>query len=271
MSNIPPTVANYRQRSGRAGRRTSGTAYILTWASGRPHDQAYYSNPSEIINGEVAVPNILLENDFIIRRHINAILLSLFLRYRKDQGETNLKYCGDFFDLNYQQNPQYKFIGEWIDTQRELIDQCLTRFKNLLKLTKDDFTQDSISEFLSNIERVNREHYQPVTKYYIDQIEYFGELSKDITISDSTYKENDQKQRHFRRLLDRLREERLIEYLSNKGVLPSYSFPLHTVELLLPKEARATEHLRLERDLSQAIREYAPGSEIVADKRVGGA
>ena len=33
MSNVPPTVANYRQRSGRAGRRTSGTAYILTWAS----------------------------------------------------------------------------------------------------------------------------------------------------------------------------------------------------------------------------------------------
>ena len=70
-------------------------------------------------------------------------------------------------------------------------------------------------------------------------------------------------------MLGRLREkERLIDYLSKKGVLPSYSFPLHTVELLLPKEARATEHLRLERDLSQAIREYAPGSEIVADKRV---
>jgi len=268
MSNIPPTVANYRQRSGRAGRRTSGTAYILTWASGRPHDQAYFSNPSEIINGEVAVPNILLENDFIIRRHINAILLSLFLRNRKDQGETNLKYCGDFFDLNYQQDPQYKFIIKWINQQRDLIDQCLTRFKNLLKLAKDNFIQISINEFLFDIERVNRDHYQPVTKYYIDQIEYLGEISKDITISDSTYKENDQRQRHFRRLLDRLREERLIDYLSNKGVLPSYSFPLHTVELLLPKEARATEHLRLERDLSQAIREYAPGSEIVADKRV---
>ena len=56
---------------------------------------------------------LLLENDFILRRHINAILLSLYLRYRKDQGETNLKYCGDFFDLNYQQDPQYKFIEEW--------------------------------------------------------------------------------------------------------------------------------------------------------------
>ena len=57
-------------------------------------------------------------------------------------------------------------------------------------------------------------------------------------------------------------KERLIDYLSKKGVLPSYSFPLHTVELLLPKEARATEHLRLEKDLSQAIREYAPGQKL---------
>jgi len=268
MSNIPPTVANYRQRSGRAGRRTSGTAYILTWASGRPHDQAYYSNPSEIINGEVAIPHLLLENDFILRRHVNAILLSMYLRHRKDQGEINLKYCGDFFDLNYQQDPQYKYIDEWIAQHRDVIDQSLTRFKNLLKLAKKDFNQISINEFLSDLEKVNREHYQEVTKYYIKQIEQLGEISKDTTISNRTYKENDQKQKHFRKLLDRLRMERLIDYLSKKGVLPSYSFPLHTVELLLPKEARVTEHLRLERDLSQAIREYAPGSEIVADKRV---
>jgi len=268
MSNVPPTVANYRQRAGRAGRKTSGTAYILTWASGRPHDQAYYSSPSEIINGEVAVPQLLLENDFILRRHINAILLSLFLRHRKDQGETNLKYCGDFFDLNYQQDPHYKFIDEWITQQRDVIDQSLTRFKSLLNIAKNNFNQISVNEFLSDLEKVNREHYQRVTKYYIDQIEYLGEISKDTTISDITFMENDQKQKHFRKLLDRLRGERLIDYLSKKGILPSYSFPLHTVELLLPKEARVTEHLRLERDLSQAIREYAPGSEIVADKRV---
>lgn len=82
MSNVPPTVANYRQRAGRAGRRTSGTAFILTWASDRPHDQSYYDNPIEIISGQVAVPNIMLENELILCRHVNAILLSQFLRYR---------------------------------------------------------------------------------------------------------------------------------------------------------------------------------------------
>jgi len=268
MSNVPPTVANYRQRSGRAGRKTSGTAYILTWASGRPHDQAYYSNPSEIINGEVAVPHLLLENDYILRRHINAILLSLFLRFRKEQGETSWKRCGDFFDIQFQRDPQYKFINEWTQEQGDVINNSLTKFKNLLNCTKEDFIQNSIKTFLSDLEKVNREHYQPVTKYYSDQIEDLAEKLKDTTISRTNYDENKKNQDHFRKLLDRLRDERLIDYLSKKGVLPSYSFPLHTVELILPKEARATEHLRLERDLRQAIREYAPGSEIVADKRI---
>jgi ATP-dependent helicase YprA (DUF1998 family) len=268
MSNVPPTVANYRQRSGRAGRRTGGTAYILTWASGRPHDQAYYSNPSEIINGEVAVPHLLLDNDFILQRHINAILLSLFLRYRKGQGETSLKFCGDFFDRHYQQDPQYTFISDWVRQQKEVIDNSLTRFRDLLNYKKMNVDQNWVNRFLSDLEKVNREHYQPITKFYIDQIELLADKSKDISMSSAQYNENDQTQKHFRKLLDRLRGERLIEYLSNKGVLPSYSFPLHTVELLLPKEARASEHLKLERDLIQAIREYAPGSEIVADKRV---
>lgn len=268
MSNVPPTVANYRQRAGRAGRRTSGTAFILTWASGRPHDQAYYSNPSEIISGEVAVPHLLLENQHILRRHINAILLSLFLRFREEHGETSLKNCGAFFDFHYQESPQYKYIDEWTKQQEDTINSSLGKFRTLLNFANKDDLQSGLKTFLADLNRVNNEHYQLVTKYYIDQIEELGEKSKDTTMSASNYKDNDQKQRHFRKLLDRLRKESLINYLSNKGVLPSYSFPLHTVELLLPKEARDTKGLRLERDLRQAIREYAPGSEIVADKRV---
>ncbi len=54
-------------------------------------------------------------------------------------------------------------------------------------------------------------------------------------------------------------------------MLPSYSFPLYTVELELPLQKQKKQmnaHLRLQRDLSYAIREYAPGSEVVADKRL---
>ena len=74
MSNIPPTVANYKQRAGRAGRRASGTAFILAWASNRPHDQTYFKTPAEIIGGQVRVPFIDIQNPIIF----NAILMPLY-------------------------------------------------------------------------------------------------------------------------------------------------------------------------------------------------
>ena len=74
--------------------------------------------------------------------------------------------------------------------------------------------------------------------------------------------------KRFKGLLDRLRDEDTINYLSDRGVLPSYSFPLHVVELRLPFFRDESKDLRLQRSLEIAIREYAPGQEIVADKRI---
>ena len=45
MRNVPPSAANYIQRAGRAGRRTSATAYVLTYAQRRSHDLDYYREP----------------------------------------------------------------------------------------------------------------------------------------------------------------------------------------------------------------------------------
>jgi hypothetical protein len=276
MSNVPPTVANYRQRAGRAGRRTSGTAFILTWASDRPHDQAYYDNPTEIISGQVAVPNIMLENELILYRHVNAILLSKFLRYRLQQGvdSEKLTFTGDFFDTNLSEAPHYSFLQEWVDENHNEIQKHLQAFAYLLPEELRNLVDNGIEHFLSDLRRLNEEHYQPVTQYYKEQIQQLAERLGDVSASSQSSQEVHKQLGYYRGLLERIRGSKgrnsgyLISYLSNNGVLPSYSFPLHTVELMLPREERQSEHLRLERDLRQAIREYAPGSEIVADKKV---
>lgn len=268
LSNVPPTVANYRQRAGRAGRRTSETAFILTWAGNRPHDQSYYDKPIEIISGNVAVPRIVIENEIILNRHINAILLSSFLRYVKRVSQDNLSRCGDFFDYDVLGTPHFEHLNKWSDEEKLVIEHQLKKFAELVDWNREKILQLGLANFINSMTKLNNENYQPIIKYYNEQIEDLGEKSKDPTLKAEAAKRISYQQDYFRKLRERMRNELLIDYLSNKGVLPSYSFPLHTVELLLPPIVARSEHLRLERDLRQAIREYAPGSEIVADKRI---
>jgi superfamily II DNA helicase RecQ len=53
MRNVPPTPANYAQRSGRAG-RSGQAALVLTYCSSQsPHDQYFFRDPRAMVHGEV--------------------------------------------------------------------------------------------------------------------------------------------------------------------------------------------------------------------------
>ncbi len=264
MSNVPPTVANYRQRAGRAGRRASGIAFILTWASERPHDQTYFRAPGEIIRGHMPVPHIALENPFILKRHVNAILLSAYLRYRREAGHTNLSTVGDFFDAQSTQQPHYDGIEKWLELRSDHIRQLLSNFADAIDQEID--INEWLVGFWGDMQHVKNNDYDKVANYYRQERIAASQVSATSNQASEQHTASQDIQRYIQ-LLERLNKETLINYLSDKGILPSYSFPLYTVELILPP-AKDTEHLRLQRDLRQAIREYAPGSEVVADKRI---
>lgn len=76
MRNVPPSPANYAQRSGRAG-RSGQSALVFTYASKvSPHDKHYFGNPVKMVAGIVQAPRIDLTNEELIRSHINATVLS---------------------------------------------------------------------------------------------------------------------------------------------------------------------------------------------------
>ena len=80
LRNVAPTVANYQQRAGRAGRRGSALATVVTYALDRSHDQYYFHRPKEIASNPPRVPFLYLENEVIARRHIRSFVLGGFFR-----------------------------------------------------------------------------------------------------------------------------------------------------------------------------------------------
>jgi hypothetical protein len=76
MRNVPPTPANYAQRSGRAG-RSGQSALVTTYcATGNSHDQYYFRNSDKMVAGVVAPPKLDLLNEDLLRSHVHAIWIA---------------------------------------------------------------------------------------------------------------------------------------------------------------------------------------------------
>lgn len=100
LRNVPPTVANYQQRAGRAGRRGSALASVVTFASARNHDAYYFDRPPEIVSAPPRVPTLHFANPIIARRHVRSLVLQEFFATKAHSASNLFASWGSISDFN---------------------------------------------------------------------------------------------------------------------------------------------------------------------------
>jgi len=251
LRNVPPTVSNYVQRAGRAGRRVDSPALVLTYAQRRPHDLSMFANPRQMISGSVRPPVVPIANERIAERHVFSISIAAFLRQELDENNRSYRQVRDFFGVEAGESGAIR-LREWT---RALPPHVLQSIRAVLEgaVGHADLPTEVWTEHLRDLlDRVMSEH-QEETEFY--------EKAREQAYAEKQGGYGDR----LSRILRMLQERDLLGFLANRNLLPKYGFPVDTVEMKTPYgEAASAAQLELSRDLSQAIFEYAPGSSIVA-------
>ena len=200
----------------------------------------------------------------IIQRHVNAILFSEFLRHCANQGQYD-KSVGAFFDEQFAGGAYFHLLPSWLDARRESLLVLLESYAASIKKTLDP--PRALNAFVQMLREQGYDHYQDVAGYYKAERLRLAQEQVELLMKGENLTSAGEIEL-YGKLLERVQNEDSINYLSDRGVLPSYSFPLHVVELRIPYYVPQSSQLRLQRDLQLAIREYAPGQEVIADKRI---
>lgn len=228
MANMPPQRFNYQQRVGRAGRQGQPFSFAITSCRDTSHDEYYFQNAYRMTGDLPPQPRLDLARITVVQRVVAAELLRrAFLSLPNPPEWRPASLHGSFGTVD--EWPQYEpHIAAWLNSSPEVpeIIDVICKRTSLAAGDRDELKNWARVSLASQISAIVQEP-------------------------------------------DRLNSPELSGRLAFEGILPMFGFPSRVRELysadLTGKRARDSRDIVSDRALSLAVRNYAPGADVVRD------
>lgn len=296
MCGMPPGQAQFLQRAGRAGRR-DGNALSVVVTDASPHGMYFYTQPSEMLEGNVEPPRVFLEASAVLERQFTAYCLD---KWTKDVNDDNCVPRTMFKPLQNMASPEpdsAKFPLNLLDYVKSHTNQLINSF---LQMFAEDFSVNSeVAQSLKSFvaggadasesrlhvrlfdafySRMNLRSFYQNQKAVIDEvIEELKSHPQDSSY-DKMIKDHEVERRAIDGVIKSINNENVFGFMSREGLLPNYAFPEEGANLRVVLRRRPEdldqddskwerETREYSRAAASAISEFAPGNTFYANGR----